>query len=85
MALSSAGAFLLGATCTGGIILYKLKRGGLDFYTKRRVRVPSSPHYLTPPPTKQNSYVSVPLREVCTSKTIHQRLCIYNLIFYRCQ
>ncbi|XP_068619537.1 semaphorin 5c [Battus philenor] len=53
-------AFAMGClVCLAGVIYCQRRRGGLPW--RRQPRVPSSPHYIT---AKQNSYVTVPLKEV---------------------
>lgn len=52
-------SFLIGGILATGPILWIVRR--------RTPRIPSSPHYIT----KQNSYVSVPLKEVCIQKYLY--------------
>ncbi|KAL4716213.1 hypothetical protein ACJJTC_004707, partial [Scirpophaga incertulas] len=55
-----AAAFVAGClTCLACVIF--LQRRGSQWPWRRSTRVPSSPHYIT---AKQNSYVTVPLKEV---------------------
>ncbi|XP_028156400.1 semaphorin-5B [Ostrinia furnacalis] len=53
-------AFVMGCLSCLACVIFAQRRGS-RFPWHRRTRVPSSPHYIT---AKQNSYVTVPLKEV---------------------
>ncbi|XP_045503919.1 semaphorin-5B [Colias croceus] len=52
-------AFIMGCLVCLAVVIFCHRRGSLPW--RKQPRVPSSPHYIT---AKQNSYVTVPLKEV---------------------